>query len=126
MKIPDTLGACADLLYTLREERLDAQRIVDDIACYEAEVRNHLIEHLPKSDATGVSGRIATARIVVKQVPQVTDWSALHNYLLEQRRLDLLQKRLSESGIRELWDDGQIVPGVVSFGAVSVSLTKAK
>lgn len=123
IKLPKTMGACADLLYETREKRLAAQKIVDELAKQESAVREHIINNLPKSD-TGASGKRARVSVVTKQVPQVKDWDKFYAHVKKTGQFELMQRRLVDTAIRERWDNGKQVPGVEAFGVVSVSLNK--
>jgi hypothetical protein len=123
IKLPKTMGACADLLYETREKRLAAQKIVDDLAKQEAAVREHIINNLPKTD-TGASGKRARVSVVTKQVPQVKDWDKFYAHVKKTGQFELMQRRLADTAIRERWDNGKQVPGVEAFGVVSVSMNK--
>jgi hypothetical protein len=121
---PDKLGACADLLYTLREQRLQAQKVVDEFARREGIVREHIIAELPKSESQGVTGRIATALIKTKVVPVIKDWAEFYKHVKKTGAFEMLQKRLADAAIQERWEAGKKVPGVEPFTTVSVSVTK--
>jgi hypothetical protein len=123
-KLPKTLAQCADMLYEKRAERLAVQKEVDRIATEEGLLREHLINNLPKSQATGIEGKVARAKIETKDVPQVTNREELQRYIKKHNRFDLLQNRLSESAVLEMWADKKTVPGVGSFTVVKVSCTK--
>lgn len=123
-KLPKSLAACADMLYTTRQERLDVQKKVDEFKEREELLRTHIINTLPKSEASGISGKIANAKIVTKDVPRVEDWDAFYKYVHKNQAYELLQRRLNDAGIQERWDDDKTVPGVGKFTTVSVSVTK--
>ena len=123
-KLPKTLAQCADALYTKRAERLALQKEVDKIASEEGKLRDHLIDNLPKSQATGIEGKIARAKIETKEIPQITDRELFHKFIRRNDRFDLLQNRLSEAAIVEMWADHKKVPGVGAFTVVKVSCTK--
>jgi hypothetical protein len=123
-KFPKTLGACADKLFELRNKRLAEQKKVDEIAAEETALKNHIIENLPKSEASGVAGKLARVTVVTKQVPQVKDWDAFYKYVKKTSSFDLMQKRLTDAAIKERWEAGKEVPGVEHFNAVSVSINK--
>ena len=125
-KPPKTLGACADLYFTLREQRLAAQKIADAIEVNERAIREHIILTLPKSEASGVAGKLARVSRVIKQVPQIKDWSAFYAYIKKTGSFDLLQRRPGEAAIQERWDAGKVVPGVESFTVVTLSVSKVK
>jgi hypothetical protein len=119
-----TLAGAADELYTIREQRLKLQKQVDALAAEETVLRDYLINNLPKTEATGVAGKLARATIVTKPVPQVKDWDRFYAYVKKTNSFELLQKRLGEGAIKERWEAGKDVPGVEKFNAVTVSLNK--
>lgn len=125
-EIPKTLGEVADLLYTTRQERLDIQKKVEELQAFETSLKNHLIEQLPKDDAAGITGRLANVTIVVKQQPQITNAGAFRRFLQRTKRWDLAQSlKPAAPAIREMWDAGETIPGVESFGVTTVSIKKA-
>lgn len=124
-KLPKSLGACADLLYKTREERLKLQREVDRLEKKESALENHFIEELSK-DSTGVAGRVARVQINSKPVPVVEDWSKFYTYIKKNNAFELLQRRLSAKAVEERWEDKKQVPGVGRFNAKKVSCTKLK
>ena len=123
--MPKTLGACADLVYDLRQQRLAAQKVVEEIEAREKAVKEHLIQQLPKSEAGGVTGKHARVTIVKKQVAQVKDWDLFYRYVLKTKDFSLLQRRVGEAAVQERWDAGKPVPGVEPFVVVTLSIGKA-
>lgn len=123
-KFPKALGACADNLFELRNKRLAKQKKVDEIASEETALKNYIIENLPKSEASGVAGKLARVTVVTKQVPQVKDWDAFYKYVKKTGSFDLVQKRLTDAAIKERWEAGKEIPGVEHFNVVSVSINK--
>ena len=121
---PKTLGACADMLYAIKAERAAAQKIIDEIETREKQLKEHLIQTLPKSEASGISGAVAKVAVVTKEVPQVKDWAKFYAYVAKTKQFELLQKRLSDGAIKERWEAGKAIPGVESFRATTISLTK--
>ena len=125
-KLPKTLGACADLMYELKDEKRIAKKAVEAIETKEKALKAHVIETLPKSKAFGISGKVGCVTVITKEIPQVEDWSKFYKYVSKNKAFDLMQKRLSTGAIQERLDDGKKIPGVIIFKAVTVSLTKAK
>lgn len=124
--IPESLALCADLLYTTREERLKIDKVVEELKSREAQLREHLINNLPKSDASGVSGAVASATIKQKEEPVVEDWDSLYKYISRHKAWDLLQRRVSGPAVKARWEDKKVVPGVGMIIVPSISLTKVK
>lgn len=122
MKLPKSLAACADLLYTTRQERLALQKQVDAMQAQETAIREHLINTLPKGEASGIAGKVARVSIVTKTSTRVEDWSEFYAYVKKNDAFDLLQRRLSNPAVMERLDDGEKVPGVVKFNYVDISM----
>lgn len=123
-KFPKALGACADKLFELRAKRLAMQKEVDAVEAEEKAYKEHIINTLPKSEASGVAGKLARVTVVTKEVPQVKDWDAFYKFVKKTGQFDLLQRRLTDAAIKERWEHGKEIPGVEHFNAVSVSINK--
>jgi hypothetical protein len=136
-KAPKTLAAAADKVYELREERLGYSRQADAIKAEEGFLREHLIENIPKGDATGVVGKVV--RVVIKSdvVPVAEDWSKIYehivaDYLAHKKKktgqhdgaFALLNKALNGASVKEQWESGKAVPGVGKFNSKSLSINK--
>ena len=71
---------------------------------------------IPMMRAEGInkfsSDGIGTASIKPKIVYQVPDWNVIHEFIIKNNEPGLLQKRLSESKIKELLEGGIEVPGI--------------
>lgn len=119
------LGALADELYETREARLALQKQIDMLAAREKEIKDYLIDTLPKSDASGISGVKARVTIVVKEQPTVTDKQAFWDYINDHEAYELAQVlRPSAPAIKERWENGEEIPGIDKFNAVTVSINK--
>lgn len=123
LKIPASWGACADLYYKLREQRLAMQREVDDVEAQEKQLRDHIIANLPKSEG-GAIGKTAKIKLDTKEIPRVEDWDAFYKYVKRTGHFDLMQRRLADGAVKERWENGKPVPGVTKFTAVTISCTK--
>ena len=122
--IPKQLGACADLLYSLRAERLVQQKIADEMEAQEKALKEHIIKTLPKSQASGVSGKLANVKVEKRQVAQVKDWKKFYAHLKKTGDFELLGRTLKQEAVRERWEARKKVPGVETFDAITVSCTK--
>lgn len=122
--IPRTIGRCADDLADVRQLRLAMQKQVDAVAKRESELRDHIIDNLSVGDDTGAAGKKYRAQIKTDTKPTVTDWEDVYDYIVDNDRFDLLQKRLGDKAIAEIWDEGEQIPGVEKITVKSVSITK--
>jgi hypothetical protein len=122
--LPKSVGLCADLYSEVRALRLAMDKEVEQVKKREAEIREHIISNLSKSDDTGAAGLKYRAQIVTKSVPKLTDWSAFTGYILENDRFDLIQKRPSDKAIMDMLADGKAIPGIEQMHIPEVSITK--
>lgn len=125
-KLPKTLAECADLAYELREQRLKIQKEAEAVAKNEALLREHLIQTLPKSLASGVSGKVANAKIERKTVPQVTDKAKFLAYVKKTGQFDLISTSMNSKAVEDRWENKKKVPGVGEFQVVKLSLNKVR
>jgi hypothetical protein len=126
-EIPSSLAAAADLFYKTREERLALQKEVNAIEEREKILKDHLVRSIPKSEATGIAGKLVRVSVVTKSVPQVEDWDAFYAYIVKTRKkggFALLNKAVNSASVKEIWDAGKDVPGVTPFNKVELSVNK--
>lgn len=140
-KAPKNLGAAADKFYELRQERLTiagaATKQIEPIQKEESFLREHLIELLPASDATGVAGKLVRVSIKKGTEPVAEDWPKIYAHIVEQYlaakkkknglhdgAFALLNRALNSATVKEMWDAGAAVPGVGKFQTKSLSVNK--
>lgn len=125
MKFPKSMGACADLLYSMRQERLAADKVAAELKTKEQALIDYIIDNLPKGD-TGAAGARYRVSVYTDPIPQVSDWDAFWAYVYRKKAGFLLQKRLSASAVKDILDNGPRggIPGLTTFNAVKLSLTK--
>ena len=122
--LPKSIGICADLYHDVRELRLSMEKEVEAVKARENEIREHIISNLSTSDDTGAAGKRYRAQIVVEVKPKVNDWNKVWDYVYHHNRFDLLQKRLGEKAVADLWADGVEITGIEKMNLKSVSITK--
>lgn len=120
---PKSMSACADLLYDLRTERLEADKVAAALLEREKALKEHIINNLSK-DSSGAMGKHHKVKVEPKVILQVDDWPAFHAYVSKTKAWDMLQKRISDKAVSDRIADGKKVPGVVEFHTKTVSLTK--
>lgn len=121
-----TLGQAIDALYAARAARLAKADEVKQLQAEEAAARQRVLEMLQTTGLSKASGAQATASITTSDIPFVKDWDAIHAYIKENDRFDLLQKRIGVVAWRDLYKDGILVPGTEAAVDTDISLTKAK
>lgn len=119
-----TLAEMIDELYELRAARLAAQKEVDKMQAEETALVEAVLAGLASENASAAGGKRALAKTDPKVVPQVKDWEALHRHVKTRGHFDLLQKRVSDTAVKERWEQGLAIPGVEPYTIVKLSLTK--
>jgi hypothetical protein len=119
-----SLGVQIDALFKLRERLREIQAEektqMEWIAGAEAEVMELMkAEGLEKS-----TGKLASVSISSTVTGNVVDWDAFWAYVYKNKFGHLLQKRVSDPGIRELFETKGKVPGVEPFTKERLNLRK--
>ena len=120
-----TLGEVIDNLYETRAERLTLSKQVEELKQRETVIREELLKMLNDVGLKKASGELATVGVKTSIQPLTTDWVQIHQYIRNEDRFDLLQKRLATLAWRELYDTGILVPGTEPFEETDLSLTKS-
>jgi hypothetical protein len=122
--MPASIGEAIDLLYQMRATRLERQKQIDEAQAQETALKQHIIANFDVINLEGAKGHIATASIKRSTQANVTDWVAFREYIVENGAWDLVQKRTSITGLKDRWDNKEVIPGVESFTVIDLSLTK--
>ena len=119
---PPSLGATTDKMWQLREDKraLDAKLKVVEGQIKELETT--LFELLDAQDTRKAEGKKASVSIGESTVATVEDWDALWPYIVKNKFFHLVQKRVSDPGMRELWALKKVVPGVQPFTKRTLSV----
>ena len=117
-----TLGATIDKMWALREDKRAADKVVKDIEFEIKELETSMFEKLDAEDTTKSQGKKASVSISETVVGNVEDWEALWPYIAKNKFFHLVQKRVSDPGLRELWALGKKTPGVVPFTKRTLNL----
>lgn len=124
LKIPRSLAAAADLLYTLRQQRYDLNAKIDTLKEQELALRDHLLRELPTTGATGVAGTIGSVNIVPKVGVRVLDRDTFRTYVVRHHAWELMTQGVNAAAVRERWDEGKEVPGLAQNPYNELSITK--
>ncbi len=125
IKLPKTLAQCADLYYTVRGERLKAVKALEPLKKQETALKDHLIDNVPKSEASGIAGKVARVTVVTKDVPQVKDWDKFYKWIKKTGHFHVLGRAINTEAVEEIMEaTGKKIPGVGTFKVVTLSLNK--
>lgn len=112
---PATTGAIIDQLWASREEKRRLEEQVKEVEYAIKGIEETLMERLEAEGLEKATGSKASVSITSTVTADVQDWDAFYPYIAKNKFWHLLQRRPSDPGVRELWDAGKKVPGVVPF-----------
>lgn len=117
-----TVGGLIDELSTLRDERRDLAKKDAELKAQYDEKELQLIELMDSEGCTKSTGRVASAGISTTTVFNTTDWEAFMAYLIKTKQGHLVQRRVSNPAVLELFASKGVVPGLEPFNKRSINL----
>ena len=123
-KGPAPLGLQIDALFKIREELRANQEIEKKIQARISEAELVLMETMEQQGVDKSTGKLATVSISETVTGNVTDWDAFWAYVYKNKFGHLLQRRISDVAIREIFETKRQVPGVEPFTKRKLNLRK--
>lgn len=114
-RLKGTTGAIIDQLWAAREEKRNLESQVKEVEQTIKKIEEMLMTRLDAEGMDKATGKKASVSITTSVVADVQDWDLLYPYIAKNKFWHLLQKRVSDPSVRELWDAGKKVPGVLPF-----------
>lgn len=117
-KIPTNLAQAVDLYGETKAKRLAAQKQVDALEEQEKKLKQHLIDTVPKSEATGIAGKLWRIAVLVKERvivdQELGGWEAYDAWCKKNKIAprEAYQHRLNEPAIKERIAAGKKIDGV--------------
>ena len=123
--IPPTIGRVADLYKGVTAIRLLMEKEVKKVRARESELKEHMIDNLSKSDDQGAVGLKYRVQLTKTVKPVTKDWEQVYDYIVENDRFDMLQKRLGDRAVLDIYEETGYMPkGIEKFNAIGISVTK--
>lgn len=101
---------------TIRLERIELQRKVNELDAAEKKLKEKIIEEL--QNGTPHKGVI----LIRKDKPIVTNWATLYEHIKATGEFELLHRRLTEAAVLERRADGVAVPGTSWFPVFDIKV----
>ena len=117
-----TLGATIDKMWKLREEKRENAAVLKKIDDEIALLTTEMFELLDAQDTRKAEGKQASVSISEVTVGNVEDWDTFWPYVAKHKYWHLVQRRVSDPGLRELWEMKKKTPGVVPFTKRTLNL----
>lgn len=124
--IPKRLATAVDKMWQIREERYRLQNEAKKLGDDEGTLKRHILKELAKAKSSGIGGKLARVEIKPQTYVSVVNWEAFYEYVRKTKSFELLQRRVTDKAVKELWDDGKVVPGCepVSDSVLSIHIVK--
>jgi hypothetical protein len=129
--LPNSIGAMADLYADVRDLRLGMEKAADAVKERETEIHKMILSALLESPDSGAAGEKYRVQLVKKTFYNAKDWPAFHAFVRENGMFELLQKRLSDTAVKDLMEQaeaaghkGWVPPGVEKAELDALSFSK--
>lgn len=125
-KLTGTLEHEASKLRGLKDEKDAAGKIFKQAETEFKDQEQTVLDLMEEQgiESTRIKG-IATLTVTAQEVFNAEDWSAVYQFIEENSMPHILQRRLASTSIKELANQGVVVPGVSTFTKRGLSLRKA-
>ena len=119
-----SLGLQIDALFKLREKLRDIQQQEKDQMELIGAAETVLMETMEREGVDKSTGKLATASISETIAANVVDWDEFYAFVYKNKAGYLLQKRVSDPAVRELFETKGKVPGVEPYTKRKLNLRK--
>jgi hypothetical protein len=121
----DTIGSAIEEIWHIREDKRQKEAEIKTLDSAIAELEEKLLERMDAEGTTKSASQHATASITSAVVANVENWDLLWPWIAKNKFFHLIQKRVSDPGVRELWTQGKTIPGVQPFTKRKVNIRTA-
>lgn len=138
--IPVNLGRCVDLYHDVRALRLAMEKEANEMRVRETELKLHVIQNLSRTNDQGAVGLRYMAKRKDNEafsftkaqsdaneavLDETSGWNLFTEWVRQTGRFNFLQKRLTETAVKEWLEAGNgLPPGVAKITVPDISVTK--
>jgi hypothetical protein len=120
----ELIGEKIDRLYELRNKANKLLRDGKKLKKSCTELESEIVNQLRHDELTGARGRIANFSMASENVPNVTDWPSVYDYIKDSNDFSILKKSVNSLVWRELLESGELIPGTEKIEITKTSLRK--
>lgn len=121
-----TLAILVDMFKDVESNRLAADKLAASLKAREVLIKRILIEGMKHHETSSLGGEKFICAHHTDDEPQVADWPKFYAHILKTKDFSLLERRPGRAAIKERWQDGNSVPGIVKFPVDKLSFQKVK
>ena len=118
------LSKLVDQFNEARTNRLAADKEARALKSSETRLKEQIIHEMLDQDCGFAAGLAIRVKLQTKSKPQAADWSLVHQYMVENDAMDLMQRRLHEGAIKLRLEDGVEIPGIEFYEVTDLSVAK--
>lgn len=118
------LAGLVDQYYTARQNRLAEAKKVEKLEDAEKALKAKILTALQDQKTKTVGGSIATAEVVYKKFPVISDKELFEKFAKKKGNEDLIKHTKNDAAIKARWENDVVIPGIKSEEVVSLSITK--
>ncbi len=118
------LSKLVDQFHNARTVRLAADKAARDLKSSENRLKEQILHEMLDQDCGFAAGMEVRVKLQTKSKPQAADWNLVHQYMVDNDAMDLVQKRLHEGAIKARLDDGVEIPGIEFYEVNDLSVAK--
>lgn len=96
----------------IKQQMADLNAQLKTLREQESEVDIALLKKLDTEGLSRTANEVASVSINEEVVPDVQDWDALYQHVMQTGDFSLIQRRISSTAYRELLKIGENVPGL--------------
>lgn len=121
-----TLQERVDHLRTMQQQRIAAQKILDEQQERERTLMEEIRIEMIDGGIVEVDGAVGAVVLNTRETPEADDWEQIKRYIMDTGNFQLIQKRLSVTGVREIWEVGDDIPGIARVRELYLTLKGVK
>lgn len=121
---PSAIGDIIDQLEEVAAERSELSKRDKELKELQNALEEQLIAALDEQKLKSGAGTRYSATITEAVVPNVKDWDAVWDYIVENRMEYIVKRQLNASAWRELFQSGELVPGTEPYEKRGISFRK--
>jgi len=111
------MATLADAYWVTYQKRLAADKVAAALKVDESKLEAQILATLRSDEITSIGGQLVQLSIdkEPEYVPTMSDYPVFCEFVLASKDLSLLERRVSKSAVKERWELGAEVPGIIRF-----------
>jgi len=126
VKISSNLPDLIDNYLSTRHQRLIKDKESEAIKEHEELLKEAIVTKFREQGLKALGAANGIVRMSVLIEPKAVDWLAIYERIKETGEFDLLHRRLASLAVKERWDTGVELPGIIKVEVYKLTVSGAK